>query len=382
MKMECWKGMDKEEYRKNAHLMLYLASCAVNSVAPGPEKMREIDLEQLFKVCESHVLTAVTAYALETAGIQDHAFTQAKEKAIRKNILLDAERSALLKRLEAEHIWYMPLKGAILKDWYPKLGMRQMSDNDILCDKEYRKRIREIMQEAGFTLEKSKINVEEYSKKPVHNFEMHFDLFTEYNQGKIYSYYETVKDRLIRDAQCQYGYHFSVEDFYLYMTAHEYKHYAEGGTGVRSLLDVYILMRKFGDTLDMQYIAAEAEKMGIAAFEKQNRELAMQLFGSHSLTDEQMQQLDYYIFSGAYGTFEHSGKNRVERAMQGNGSSAKLRYLFQRLFPPMDKIRTGYPFFYQHKWLIPVLWLIRPFRALIVNRGRMLSEIKHLISHK
>ena len=107
----------------------------------------------MFEVCQQHILTACSAYALESAGVQDHDFTQAKEKAIRKNILLDAERVKILKRLESEKIWYMPLKGALLKNLYPKLGMRQMSDNDILCDSNYRARIKTIMLDMGFTCE-------------------------------------------------------------------------------------------------------------------------------------------------------------------------------------------------------------------------------------
>ena len=55
--------------------------------------------------------------------------------------------------------------------------------------------------------------------------------------------------------------------FYLYVTVHEYKHYAGGGTGLRSLLDAYVSLRRHGDGMDMAYIAAEAEKLGIAEFD-------------------------------------------------------------------------------------------------------------------
>ena len=142
--------MEKREFRKNAADMIYLTACAINGKKPKQARIDALDLPKLFEVCQKHILTACVAYALESAGVKDYEFTQAKEKAIRKNILLDAERAKILKRLEEEKIWYMSLKGSILKDWYPKLGMRQMSDNDILFDSSRRIDVKRIMDEFGF----------------------------------------------------------------------------------------------------------------------------------------------------------------------------------------------------------------------------------------
>ena len=58
--------------------------------------------------------------------------------------------------------------------------------------------------------------------------------------------------------------HLSQEDFYLYVTSHEYKHYSAGGTGLRSVLDTYVYLQKAAP--DMDYVTAEAEKLGMAEF--------------------------------------------------------------------------------------------------------------------
>ena len=76
--------------------MIYLTACALNARTPDSEKLKTLDMNELFEVCQGHILTACTAYALESAGIFDHNFTQAKAKAIRKNILFDAERKNIL----------------------------------------------------------------------------------------------------------------------------------------------------------------------------------------------------------------------------------------------------------------------------------------------
>lgn len=367
--------MEKKTYKRNAKAMIYLTACALNARTPDSEKLKTLDMNELFEVCQGHILTACTAYALESAGIFDHNFTQAKEKAIRKNILFDAERNNILKRLESENIWYMPLKGSLLKDWYPKLGMRQMSDNDILCDGSKREQIRDIMLDMGFTCEHfGESKDDAYSKQPVFNFEMHNELFDVSQIGKLNEYYRDVKNRLIKDENNACGYHFRIEDFYIYLIAHEYKHFTSGGTGVRSLADTYVLLKKFGDTMDKDYLTAELEKLGIADYEKQSRELAMKVFGREQLSDADKKLLDYYIFSGSYGTLENCAENDIERYGQGS----KLRFILHRLFPPMNVIKTWYPFFYRHKWLIPVLLICRPFKGIFTNGTKIKKELHTL----
>ena len=367
--------MDKNTYRHTAYQMIRLVRCALTGRTPDREWTKSLDLPVLFEVCENHILTACAAYALEAAGIHDPQFTEAKAKAIRKNILLDAERRAILARLEQSKIWYMPLKGALLKDWYPKLGMRQMSDNDILYDGRYRERVRDILLERGYICDHfGKGPDDAYLKEPVYNFEMHHHLFIESNTGGFHSYYENVKDRLLKDEGNAFGYHFRPEDFYLYMTAHEYKHFAGGGTGVRSLADTYVFIQKYGDVLDWDYLHTELEKMQLTEYERQNRELAMKLFSCARLSEEEKQRLDYYILSGTYGNL----KNHVENRVLNTENSSKANYIFHRFFPTTAQLKSIWPFFYRHKWLLPILWIYRPIYGLLFNRKKLINELWYL----
>lgn len=358
--------------------MIELVRCAVNGEKPGKALIDRLELPELFQVCQAHILTACCAYALEDAGIRDAAFTEAKEKAIRKNIIMDAERAKILKRLEQEQIWHMPLKGAVMKDWYPRLGMRQMSDNDILCDPDARTRIRTVMEELGFTCASFESgNDDAYHKPPVSNFEMHNELFTPVHADHLHAYYQNVKARLCKDPDNAAGFHFRDEDFYIYVLAHEYKHYCLGGTGVRSLLDTYIMLRRFGDRLDWDYIEQELEKLGMTAYARKNRTLAEKVFSGGALTPAEAQELDYYITSGVYGSVAHDVENRIR-----NAGHSRLKYLFRRLFPSMRQIKLYDPFFYRHKWLIPVLWIWRPIRALLHRRKQVFGELREVVKYQ
>ena len=380
--------MDKREYKRNAYGMIYLAACAVKGKIPKAEKIQRYDLKELFEVCKRHNLTACVAYALESAGIKDDEYTQAKAKAIRKNILLDFERKLILDEMESRHIWYMPLKGSLLKDMYPMSGMRQMADNDILCDSSKMAEVRDIFLNAGYTCEHfGQGNHDVYFKEPVLNFEMHSKLFMKYQVGVIADYYHGIKRQLIKDDNNEYGYHFSNEDFYLFMLAHEYKHFSRGGTGVRSLLDTYIFLNRFSDTLDWNYINAELKKLDMVPYEKKNRELAMKVFGGGKLTDEEKKLLDYYIFSGTYGTTENSVNNRVKE--YGSGAFAKLRYTLSRLFVPLSPrnpryaiYSSFYSWYYEKKYRLPLLFFRRIWLALTKRRARSVREIRALVRHK
>ena len=180
--------MTKEEYLKNAMDVVYLAACAVNDIVPDAERVRVMELPHLYQVANRHLLTGITAMTLESAGVKDSAFTQLKGKAIRKVVAFDMERTAILQQLEEAGIWYMPLKGSILKELYPAIGMRQMSDNDILYDASRSEDVRRIMEGRGFTTERiGKGNHDIYYKPPVLNFEMHTALFGPGHEKKLCS---------------------------------------------------------------------------------------------------------------------------------------------------------------------------------------------------
>lgn len=364
--------MTKHDYKQSAYYLLYLIRCVLNHKIPSKDKLDKMDLSQLYTVAKAHSLTAITAYALESVGIIDEQFKQEKYKAIRKNLTMDIERQRVTAKLEKAGIWYMPLKGAILKNLYPQIGMRQMADNDVLYDPARSEEVRDIMERLGFTAEHfGGGNHDVYYKPPVCNLEMHNALFGSSIDSDITRYFDNIEIKLVKHG---FSRSFSNEDFYIYMTAHEYKHFSKSGTGLRSLVDTYVYLNHFSGKLDMEYIRNELSKLGIADFEQHRRKLAMDLFCGKRLNTDEKKLLDYYIFSGTYGTIENSVNNSI------NGSlSSRVKYLVGRLFLTLPQIKASYPFFYKHKFLIPLLFLYRIGLMLTKSRKRMMSEVKTLI---
>ena len=84
----------------------------------------------------------------------------------------------------------------------------------------------------------------------------------------MYNYFKEIDKRLVTNENSNFGRQFITEDFYLYIKAHEYKHYSNGGTGLRSLVDTYLYIKKYGKVIDWEYLGLELTKLGIYDYEK------------------------------------------------------------------------------------------------------------------
>lgn len=382
-----------------AYDMIYLASFGINSKGKPDEKCleryrtNEENIKELFRMSAKHFIDALVGTTLKRAGVVLPKYWEERMvKAVRKVILFDAERKKLCAWMDREHIWYLPLKGIILKEYYPSIGMRQMSDNDILFDADAWERVEKHMLSEGYETESvGNGNHDVYQKAPVYNFEMHRSLYGKGHDERWVEYYSDIKDCLIPDRaddRC-YGYHMSDEDFYIYITSHAYKHYSGSGTGLRTLLDFYAYLNAKEDSLDFDYIRTACKKLGIDDFEQHNCILCRKVFApqqtynqdsfEQSLSADELEMLQYYLSSGVYGTFERMVANRMEKQTKADGKKnlSKLNYYRHRVFPGME-LYENYPLLVKHRFLIPAYWFYRIVRMLFSRERRdyMLREVK------
>jgi hypothetical protein len=382
-----------------AYDMIYLASFGINSKGKPDEKCleryrtNEENRKELFRMSAKHFIDALVGTTLKRAGVVLPKYWEERMvKAVRKVLLFDVERKKLCAWMDRERIWYLPLKGIILKEYYPSIGMRQMSDNDILFDADAWERVEKHMLSEGYETESvGNGNHDVYQKAPVYNFEMHRSLYGKGHDERWVEYYSDIKDCLIPDRaddRC-YGYHMSDEDFYIYITSHAYKHYSGSGTGLRTLLDFYAYLNAKEDSLDFDYIRTACKKLGIDDFEQHNCILCRKVFApqqtynqdsfEQSLSADELEMLQYYLSSGVYGTFERMVANRMEKQTKADGKKnlSKLNYYRHRVFPGME-LYENYPLLVKHRFLIPAYWFYRIVRMLFSRERRdyMLREVK------
>ncbi len=393
--------------------MIYLAACALQNAAPADEVMEAMDFDRVYRLAKSQTMEAVTFYGLElwpkskTAVVPElwAKWKNAREKAIRKNLLFDIEREKLFSFFEEAGIWYMPLKGAIMKELYPQPGMRQMADNDILFDEAYRDEVYEYMTGQGYgakyyasdpeedLLRKAMYSIHDiYFKEPIYNFEMHVALFGRNVNPKWRVYYKNVKERLQKDGEKDYGYHFREEDFYVYLIAHGYKHFSGGGHGIRNLMDVYVYLDK-EKVLDREYVDKELRELELFEHAQITNSLARRLFetdigklreGISGLSEKEQELLEICLSSGTYGTHKQWLRNELKKRNGKDNITFKdrIKYLFRRLIPEEEILLIRYPKLARKKYLQPLCVLIRMGEGVLCEPKRLWKELICLLKVK
>ncbi|MBO7150579.1 MAG: nucleotidyltransferase family protein, partial [Clostridia bacterium] len=296
---------------------------------------------------------------------------------------------ALFSFFESLGMYYLPLKGIILSEYYPRLGMRQMADNDILIETKYAKKIRAFMKARGYTIYSFGKGCHDVYIKGNLTFELHRKLVEDRREYKEAARFcREAVEKAKREAGKDRRLSLSSEDFYIYLILHFYKHFEYAGVGLRSLMDIYVYRFLSGISFDTQYLEKRFASLGIAQFEQSMRSLASAIFSANpadlssvirELSSEQLDLFMFLVSSGTFGTKTGEVRRRLEKAAKGKSVTAftKAKYLFRRIFPGMAYYRSAHPRLY--KWLLPIpfLWAFRLLSAMISPR-QFLNELRTL----
>ena len=337
----------------------------------------QFNWQKLFAEAKRHNIGAMLYPYAKKAGCPEpliSAWSQIADKALRKELLFNAERSAIISEFEKAGIKYIPLKGIIIKDYYPRKGMREFTDNDILLEAKALPVATKIMQNKGY---ESHFN-EDYSdcpfyKAPIFNFELHNALFAK--NVPIAKYFKDTWKNAVKDDDNTYGYHMTNEDFYIHVITHFYKHYAIcKGAGLKFFADFYYLQRGLIDNkkADITYIKKELSKIGILEFYEKTVEAVKNLFeGDESFFTSEM--FHYVLASGAYGTKTQAIANKIK-------NKGRVKYWLSRLFPSKGYMVNLHPIIRKAPVLLPFFWIVRLVRAPFTKSGRETFTREHNIS--
>lgn len=374
------------------------------------ENSQKIYIGRIYYIAKKHNLVSIMAQAMEKLGFESDSdiwkrWLKEKNQLIYKSVLMDVEREAIQDFFEENNIWYMLLKGMVIRKYYPAPELREMADNDILFDNKYSKEVYDFMTARGYKSDDyNKGYHDEYLKPPAYNFEMHRQLVSSKERPKWYEYYKDVKSILINDANGKNQFYFSDNDFYVYFIVHTYKHFLNSGMGLRTVLDVYLYLNNLQDKLDFDYIEEQLKKLDAYDFEQTFRSLAFKMFGENakegnaaadelqdsfdakeqdkwwnSFDDKEHDMLSYILDAGTYGNLENSVAHKMGYTKgEKKKASDKAKYIFRRLFPSMDTIEEFFPFFYKHKWAIPFLYIYRIGKMPFTRRKKVAGELREV----
>lgn len=414
-----------DTYRDAGRYLIRLINGGLNETDAG-EKPETVNWEDIYKIAQKNGVEGISYCGLKylsefPAKEIVKRWEQSFQMTCYRKLRFDVEREQILQELSAKGLSYLPLKGILVADYYPKMGMRSMADNDILygfveaeestakdLGKEdsslktaasagYRiaganeaeqeksvlsaqNRIVEIMEARGYEVKTLAGNHDSFLKEPMFNFEMHRRLMAE--SSPFYFYYKNPWARAIRNEQNPFLFSFSDEDEYIYLLAHSFKHFDNSGCGIRFLIDLYVFLNRKGEGMDWNYVNRELHILHLAEFEKQMHEMALAAFSRDGMLSGEQEDMMFFLMGcGTYGTMQIRIDKQLQNLLEeteGNAKQAKRRYVHDRLFPPVEVWKDAFPFFYRHRIFRPLLPVYRVGTALVHRPKNFWSEIKIL----
>ena len=340
------------------------------------EKMQiRASLDEIYKYAKYNDMAHLIGHALVKNGLIDEnddsfeLFETEQYTAMLRRERQDFELSRICEALEAAEIDFIPLKGAIMKAYYPEPWMRTSCDIDILVKKEDLARAEECMlQTLGYKQAKASLHDVSFDAAGSVHIELHFALLEEdraENSRKValdvWSHAENAQGK-------KHHKFLSDEMFYFYHVAHTAKHFEDGGIGVRPFLDLYLLGREDGNDKKRSELLRRG---GLEVFERVARELSAFWFGSGELDSLGMRAEAFVLRCGAYGSMSNS----ILLAKEKTGG--KRGYLISRIFMPYDSIKYSYPILQKYRWLLPFCQVARWLKLLSPRRARRAArEVK------
>lgn len=346
--------------QQTVQLLCALLKSAVSDKELSEEEKRSYadhGSNELWKLAEKNELSHLVSWAITQNKLPVAEGIDLERpwlKAVFQNERMLLDYQSACQALEKAMIPFLPLKGSVLRGYYPQSWMRTSCDVDILVHREDLERaIACLVQDLQF-VEKGRgsHDVSLFSPTDVH-VELHFDLIEEEWVNNAFVILEEVWQHAAPRPGSEYCYQMTDAFFYLYHLVHMAKHVETGGCGVRPFLDLWLLDRQ--ETADPAGRDALLERCSLQTFAGVCRRLSSAWFDGAPMDEASRQLQEYLLRGGVYGTSE----NRVALAQKKKGG--RLGYLWSRMFISHDKLKRYYPILEKHRWLMPFMQIRRWF---------------------
>ena len=313
-----------------------------------PDKFKEI-----YRISKFHDVAHLVGYALDKNGLISEeenvrqVFVKEIGLAIYRYEKNRYEEIRICELLEREKIKYIPLKGIIMREYYPEPWMRTSADIDILIQESNLERaIKALTEQLKYTcgdLHSHDISLTSISGE---HLELHYNLITENKVKGAEEFLKNVWDYTKTAEGYEYRTELLPEMFYFYHVAHAGKHFENGGCGIRPFLDAWIYKQS------KDYDKDKAKQLLIAGdlelFEENFYKLLNCWFNGAEKDDLTLQMENFVLLGGVYGTQEQ--RVTINRTKSGG---SKFKYVWNRFFLKYDVIKYMYPVLMKRRWLMP-----------------------------
>lgn len=345
--------------------VIRLVSAVINGTQPE-EKDESLEWKSIIEFSKKQSVLNIISYACEKLRNKPDTETMKFLKEFRmQKIIVEAQQEIeacdAMDKLEEMQAKHMPLKGYIIKNLYPSPDMRTMGDLDLLIEEERCEEIVAAFVAEGFT---------SCAEGDLHSNVERGNAYIEFHRSMVNEKHETLSKyfgngfgRAKLSQGYSYRYELSHEDLYIFLIAHIAKHYRYGGTGIRSLLDLYVYRKAYPD-MDCRYIDTELEKINLLVFGKKIEKISDDWY-SGGFSGEYDTVSSYIVSGGVYGDENAPLLNEFINDTQGSIKVTKIKNWLTTVFPGKELMTTRYPVLKKCIILLPFFWVVRFFDTLI-----------------
>lgn len=334
-------------------------------------------LIEVYKLSKAHDVAHLVGDALNKSGVFENlpadldeneraAIAKVKEKfdeqiftAVYRYENINYELEQICKTLEEAKIPFIPLKGSVIRKYYPEPWMRTSCDIDVLVhENDIEKAMSFLVKKSGAACKTKGSHDVGLFLNSVH-IELHYSLIESDVVGKADIPLQNVWNYAQQIEQTS-QYTLNEEMFYYYHIAHMAKHFIHGGCGIRPFIDLWLYNRvNTGNTDKRNELLLEG---GLVKFSEKTEKLSsVWVEGKkHDITTQEME--GFILRGGVYGTFDNSV------IIQQSKKRGKFYYVLSRIFLPYKTLTKYYPKLKIRKWLLPFYEVKRWLEILFSKR--------------
>lgn len=285
-------------------------------------------------------------------------------------------------KLSEEKIPFFSVKGLLVARDYPAPSLRTMGDCDIVVHPEDKNKAHEVMCRLGYKKHSAASWEWIYFKNRL-EFELHDHLL----------YDQVVNSQISRDftdeawkytthTEQNFEYELDWNFHFVFLMLHLKKHFLNKGVGFRQFMDLTVVIQHH--QLDWIWLSEILEKLELLEFTKVCLTLCEKWFMVEMpvkaiITDTFFKEATLKIFNNGVFGFDDPA-NAENAALNVLEKKGKVKMILGSIFPAYKVVKhvPHYSFVKNRPWLLPLVWIYRPFRSIRYGKGadgvRMLNR--------
>lgn len=356
------------DFNTNEEYFLHLLKCGLKSEKPE-EPPVGIDFEAIFELAKKQDAENIVFLSIDQLenNIDSNLYSiwqEAYYKRMKYSAFQDMALEELIEAFTKAEIDCMPLKGSVIKNYYPSPDLRSMGDIDFLVREQNRQVVRDIMHSLGYEddlLDDGQ--VDGFKKGKLTYVEIHYDFSAE--NHIMHEIFTIDWDKLIT-TETEHLYQMTFEDLYFFNTGHYVKNMHNKGMGLRGVVDTFVLWNRLSDE-EKASLINRFEIIEINDFNSKLVKIA-NIWFNDSEDDGTLDTVQEYLMARL--TYGDEKTLRVLQTLYADQTSSNTEYVLKKVFPSANSLYARYNIQYKCFILIPFLWLRKIFGLVFGSKAK------------